>query len=170
MELGASLLCAPLVVAAKVPRPNITDCLVYDVRLTVGGLISKVVNVATPSTCHAHCLATPGCLYWTWRGDTPARKCFLLPHEGRTVRRQRAASGSVASSLGCNHEIPEEVEAREEQEECDCQPDRDYDLVTTGLIDPRALPSGRIVNTQTPAVTCPPGYRRVCHVPKTESQ
>ena len=158
------------VVAAKVPRSNITDCLVYDVRLTVGGLISKVVNVATPSTCHAHCLATPGCLYWTWRGDTPARKCFLLPHEGRTVRRQRAASGSVASSLGCNHEIPEEVEAREEQEECDCQPDRDYDLVTTGLIDPRALPSGRIVNTQTPAVTCPPGYRRVCHFPKTESQ
>ena len=76
------------------------------------------------------------------------------------MRRQRAASGTVASAIGCNHQLQGEAELRQEQEEvCSCQPDSDYDLVSTGLIDPRALPSGRIVNTQT--VVCPPGYKNV---------
>ena len=158
------------VTSAKTPQPNITDCLVYDVRLSVGGLISKIMDVPNPATCHSHCLVTPGCLYWTWRGDTPTRKCFLLPHEGRMVRRQGAASGTVASNLGCQRTIVEQVvEAREEEEEvCDCEIDPDYDLVNTGLIDPRALPTGRIVNAQAiQAPICSPGYKRVCYGPKT---
>ena len=160
----------PEVVAAKVPQPNITDCLVHDVRLSVGGLLSKVLDVPDAPTCHAHCLAWPGCQYWTWRGDSPARKCFLLPHEGRMVRRQRAASGTVRADLGCRHNILQKVEAREEEEICDCQPEQHYDLVSTGLIDPRLLPSGRIVNTHTEVLQCPPGHTRVCYGPKTTVQ
>ena len=86
------------------------------------------------------------------------------------VRRQGAASGTVASSLGCQRTIVEQVvEAREEEEEvCDCEIDPDYDLVNTGLIDPRALPTGRIVNAQAiQAPICSPGYKRVCYGPKT---
>ena len=158
----------PEVIEAKVPnKPNITDCLVYDVRLSVGGLLSKVLDVPDASTCHAHCLASPGCEYWTWRGDTAARKCFLLPSEGRMVRRQGAASGTVRADLGCRHNIIQQVEAREE-EICDCQPDQQFDLVSTGLIDPRLLPSGRIVNTHTEI--CPPGHKRVCYGAKTTPQ
>ena len=172
--LGQLLSCTddddtlPEVVEAKAPQPNITDCLVYDVRLSVGGLLSKVLDVPDAPTCHAHCLATPDCQYWTWRGDTPAKKCFLLPHEGRMVRRQRAASGTVKAELGCRHNILQRVEAREEEEICHCQPDQQFDLVSTGLIDPRLLPSGRIVNTHTEI--CPPGHNRVCHGPKTTLQ
>ena len=160
----------PEVLEAKVPQPNITDCLVHDVRLSVGGLLSKVLEVPDAPTCHAHCLAWPGCQYWTWRGDTQARKCFLLPHEGRMVRRQGAASGTVRADLGCRHHILQQVESREEEEICDCQPDQHYDLVSTGLIDPRLLPSGRIVNTHTEVLQCPPGHSRVCYGPKTTVQ
>ena len=160
----------PEVLEAKVPQPNITDCLVHDVRLSVGGLLSKVLEVPDAPTCHAHCLAWPGCQYWTWRGDTQAKKCFLLPHEGRMVRRQGAASGTVRADLGCRHHILQQVEAREEEEICDCQPDQHYDLVSTGLIDPRLLPSGRIVNTHTEVLQCPPGHSRVCYGPKTTVQ
>ena len=182
--LGQTLSCTddeeeeeslPEVVEAKVPQSNITDCLVYDVRLSVGGLLSKVLAVPDAPTCHAHCLAQPGCQYWTWRGDTPARKCFLLPGEGRMVRRQGAASGTVRPDLACRHNIIEQVEAREEEEEevCHCQPREHFDLVSTGLIDPRLLPSvpsGRIVNHNTPPEVCPPGHDRVCYGPKSSVQ
>jgi len=164
------------IIEAKGPvfKSNITDCLVNDVRLSVGGLISKVFNVQSSATCHAHCLATPGCTYWTWRGDTQDKKCFLKPSEGRTVRRHGAASGTVLRSLGCDHKIihhnPQVAETREEVG-CYCQREYNQDLVSSGLIDPRTVPIeikdspqqlGRIVSFGVKEKKCGLGYRRVC--------
>ena len=143
------------------PRSNITACLVHDVRLAVGGLLGKVGGVESGPACHALCLARPGCRYWTWRGDTRARKCFLLPRENRLVRRAMAAAGTVEPSLGCGAQLTETVQSREEEMEkqgdCWCEP---QDLVGSGLIDPRSLPLGRIVSWG--AEQCEAGWSRVC--------
>jgi len=158
------------------PKSNITECLVNDVRLSVGGLISKVLNVQNSATCHAHCLATQGCTYWTWRGDTADKKCFLKPSEGRTVRRHGAASGTVLRSLGCDHKIIHHiVEVPETREEtgCYCQKEYQEDLVSSGIIDPRHLPFeekadeephkfGRIVSFGVKENKCGLGYKRIC--------
>merc|ERR1711983_57159 len=158
------------------PKSNITDCLVNDVRLSVGGLISKVLNVKNAATCHAHCLATEGCAYWTWRGDTLDKKCFLKPSEGRTVRRHGAASGTVLRSLGCDHKIIHHVvQVAETREETGCYCKKEYqeDLVSSGLIDPRNLPFeadteskpqkfGRIVSFGVAEKKCALGYKKVC--------
>ena len=170
----------------QIVRTNITDCLMYDVRLTVGGHVGVERYVPTAQTCHNYCLARPGCVYWTWRGETPERKCFMLPRETRLVRRQGSASGTVARDRRCDHVLEREIpETREDPDTCDCQLDTEYDLVGSGLIDPRILPggasnnkddipdydttipevSGRIVNTHTDK--CPPGYKKVCYEPKT---
>jgi hypothetical protein len=158
------------------PKSNITECLVNDVRLSTGGLISKVLNVKNSATCHAHCLATQGCAYWTWRGDTLDKKCFLKPSEGRTIRRHGAASGTVLRSLGCDHKIihqvVQEVETREETG-CYCQKEYQEDLVSSGIIDPRHLPFeetteaeptklGRIVSFGVKEKKCGFGYKKVC--------
>merc|ERR1711970_283435 len=158
------------------PKSNITDCLVNDVRLSVGGLISKVLNVKNSATCHAHCLATDGCAYWTWRGDTLDKKCFLLPSEGRTIRRHGAASGTVLRNLGCDHKIIHQVvQVAETREETGCYCKKEYqeDLVSSGIIDPRNLPFeadtdteppklGRIVSFGVQEKKCALGYKKVC--------
>jgi len=170
------------VIEAKSPKSNITDCLVNDVRLSVGGLISKVINVQNAATCHAHCLATEGCAYWTWRGDTQEKKCFLKPNEGRTIRRHGAASGTVLRSLGCDkkiiHYLPEVPESREEPD-CYCEKEYTEDLVSEGLINPRTLPLedreykssaqslGRIVTSGIKKKACREGYKKVCKFQQT---
>jgi len=153
-------------------KSNITDCLVNDVRLSVGGLISKIFDVQNPETCHAHCLATPGCAYWTWRGDTLTKKCFLKPNEGRTIRRQGAAAGTVLRNLGCDHKIINyipTVSEKQNEEYCHCEENLEEDLVSQGLINPRTLPLqeiglGRIVGTNNNE--CPIGYKKVCPTKK----
>ena len=104
------------VIEAKSPpvslaRPNITDCLVHDVRLSVREHVGVVEGVASAPSCHAHCLqaARQGCTHWTWRGDTQQKKCFLLPAEGRLVRSQGASAGTTRPDMGCQHTIIQQV-------------------------------------------------------------
>ena len=166
-----TLVCDDNIIAdTRGPRPNITDCHMYDVRLTVGGHVGVTTNVESGEACHNLCLESPECVYWTWRGETPTKKCFLLPQETRMVRRQGSASGTVSHGLGCDHTIiPAPVQPRQELEVCVCLRNRTEDLVGSGLIDPRLLPedtgaaSGRIVNED----KCPPGFYRTCYITKT---
>ena len=59
---------------SRIPqRPNITECLVYDVRLTVGGHVGVETNIESGEDCHNLCMQSPECSYWTWRGETPTR-------------------------------------------------------------------------------------------------
>ena len=172
---GQQLTCSPTDNDLSVSRvSNITECLVYDVRMTVGGHVGVIAHVSDVTTCHSYCLAKPECHYWTWRGETADRKCFLLPRETRVVRRQGSASGTVSRDLGCARPlVTREPEYREDTgvggvAQCDCVLDSDQDLVGSGLIDPRHLPSspsvsGRIVNSS----KCPAGYTPVCYEPKT---
>ena len=171
---------------------NITQCLVHDVRLTVGGHVGVIPHVDSAETCHNYCLIHKECAYWTWRGETLDRKCFMLPHEGRLVRRQGSSSGTVTRDQGCDHKIvspePEAAQYREDSEiECECERDsntNDIDYVGLGLIDPRSVPeeaddsnttpspSGRIVNINKDdgeinclkkcSVHCPNGWKPVC--------
>ena len=143
--------------------------------MTVGGHVGVIAHVPDVNTCHNYCLAKSDCHYWTWRGETRDKKCFLLPRETRVVRRQGSASGSVSRDLNCARPLPLVSIGPEYREEagvtqCDCVLDPDQDLVGSGLIDPRHLPSsspvsGRIVNTHTNK--CPAGYKPVCFEPKS---
>ena len=165
---GQTFVCEDkTILETRHPRPNITECLVNDVRLTVGGHVGVVTDVESGESCHNLCVESPECVYWTWRGETPNNKCFLLPRETRMVRSQGSASGTVTHSLGCDHTLsPATAQTREQLEVCVCTLDRTQDLVGSGLIDPRLLPeegSGRIVNEN----KCPPGYSRTCYITKT---
>ena len=161
---GQKLQCTDSTTAAPQTRvPSITECLVNDVRMKVGGHVGVHSHVADAATCYTLCLAQSTCHYWTWRGETLDRKCFLLPRETRVVRRQGSVSGTAQP--GCEYISQHGPEYREDADDdetfCDCQPDPDQDLVASGLIDPRALPSGRIVNNPRPS-HCPPGYKKTC--------
>ena len=157
---GGQVLSCEQSAAQRGPASNITDCLVHDVRLAVGGHVGVARGVASPQACHNLCVSAPACVFWTWRGDSPTAKCFLLPAEARLVRRRGAASGTVSHPLGCDRQLaPPPAPPSARGEECGCELEED----TPPLIDPRLLPdtgSGRIVNTD----TCPEGYRRTCHV------
>ena len=140
----------PAVLEAKQPQSvdsvlSISSCLVNDVRLDTGGHMRGGVSVVpTAEDCHSLCLATEGCSYWVWRGDSTS-KCFLRREQGAVTRRAGAVSGSSLARLGCNRELGER-EGREEKE-CSCREQRqeeEVDYVGAGLIDPRYL--GRIVN------------------------
>ena len=156
-------LALPAIIEAKNPQKpslNITSCLVNDVRLKSGGHMRGGVEVvSSPEKCHDLCLQRRGCSFWTWRGDS-SKKCFLRREQGEVVRRAGAVAGSTLPQIGCKHILEEQVEAREEKEECWCEREEgeeidNRDLVATGLIDPRHL--GRIVNRG-----CAKGWRRVC--------
>ena len=155
-------------------KPNITDCLVYDVRLAAGKAFRTLYDVSNPETCHAHCLTTANCAYWTWRGELKSKTCFLLQNESRMVRRAGSAAGTVLSKYSCNTKLavpsvpeqPEQLEGRED-DHCVCELEEDG---WTSLLDPRAGPTrgtGRIVN-QPPhrpsnsEYRCPQGYIRIC--------
>ena len=156
-------------------RPNITDCLVNDVRLAAGKSFFTLYNVSNPETCHAHCLSTTGCNYWTWRGDLSNRVCFLLEEEGTMFRRAGSASGTVKEKYGCRLKVLlltpqaaavaelEKVEKREE--ECSCQVDDWTSLIDSRIKEDKPVGTGRIVNIETKvssSTQCPPGYRIVC--------
>merc|ERR1719430_193646 len=159
----------PIIIEAKNPsfpsgRLNISTCLVYDMRLSVGGhMEGGGVSLPSAQACHNLCHARKGCNYWTWRGDS-TKKCFLRRDEGRVVRRAGAAAGSTLGEFGCDKELMEEmVESREVIEECWCRKEEneELDLVSPGYIHPRSL--GRIVNRE-----CKSGWTWTCEEVKRD--
>ena len=121
---------------------NITDCIVYDMKLSGDqNVLAKLRNIEDAETCAASCISTTGCTYWTWRGDLPARTCLLLTAETEAQRRPGTASGTVRKELGCVLRIvqiktqQEQAqllkELRQEEEEgfeddCTCELDPSY--------------------------------------------
>merc|ERR1711872_181761 len=154
-------------------KPNITDCLVFDIRLTVSKAFYTLYDVSNAETCHAHCLATTGCVYWTWRGDLRNNACFLMEEEGKIHRRSGAASGTVLEKYGCRMNVilaPAQLkhdQLEDDQDECVCVLEEDDDIDWSSLLDPRSAPTqpeitGRIVNQPVNKNSCPKGHKRVC--------
>ena len=172
---GQELVCSndtdDLILEAKkpfVPQANITDCLVYDVRLAAGKAFRTLYDVANSETCHAHCLSTRGCTYWTWRGELKSKVCFLLRQESRMFRRAGSSAGTVLPKYGCNSkltvpDLPIAITSEEKKrggDVCVCEREDDG---WTSLLDPRAGPKGvgRIVNRPLKEA-CPQGFVRIC--------
>ena len=145
-------------------KPNITDCIVYDVRLAAGKAINTLYNVANSETCHVHCLTTAGCHYWTWRGELNTKVCFLLEKETRMVRRAGSTAGTVLPKYGCNSKLVRTEDEYNNSDDNDCACKRDNEDWISHL-GARAGPigTGRIVNLPSEDRTlCPLGYSRVC--------
>jgi len=142
--------------------PNITNCLVYDVRLAAHDAMLTLYNVANPESCHAFCLATEQCSYWTWRGDLDNKSCFLFPQETPLYRKVGAAAGTVRSEYSCKKNLIIDSDTREPREidndeACSCEISADDDYA--GGLDPKYV-GGRIVNS--PTSVCAQGYVRIC--------
>ena len=163
----------PLLLSDKIKQPNITDCLVYDVRLATGHAMRTLYRVANAETCQANCLDTPGCAYWTWRGELANQACFLLQDETRMVRRAGSASGTVRAKYGCNSPLKTFKQQKTDNNNnnnnklnCLCRRTKQDNGVVGAEEDwishlgPRSGPigTGRIVNRP----DCPAGYSRVC--------
>ena len=159
-------------------RPNITDCIVYDVRLSAEDAMLTLYDVSNAETCHAFCLATEQCAYWTWRGDFPDKACFLLKAETAMKRRVGSAAGTVLEKYGCRLNVIAEVADREpkaieddydyvDENGCSCEIAKD--ALLDGTLDPNYFAgSGRIVNEPREprkVSECPYGYSTVCKSP-----
>jgi len=156
-------------------KPNITDCIVYDVRLSAQDAMLTLYDVSNAETCHAFCLATDQCAYWTWRGDFPDKACFLLRAETSMQRRVGSAAGTVLEKYGCRMNVITELLNREPKEidenydyvdanGCSCELAKE-DLLE-GKLDPAYFGGdGRIVNEARVGGECPYGYSTVCKSP-----
>jgi hypothetical protein len=128
---------AAAVEAKAPPVSNITDCIVYDMKLSGDegdAVLGRLRQVADAETCAAACLSATGCTYWTWRGDLPARTCLLLAAETAAQRRPGTASGTVRKELGCllkivsiqtqqQQQLKEQQQQYREDDDCTCELD-----------------------------------------------
>ena len=131
---------------------NITEYLVHDIRMSVGGHVGVTAHVPDVNTCHNYCLAKSDCLYWTWRGETSDNKSFLLPRETRVVRRQGSASGSVSRDLNCARPLPLVSIGPKYREEagvtqCDCVLDHIYKVSEENCSGTIAVSGKRVGDT-----------------------
>ena len=156
-------------------QPNITDCIVYDVQLSASDAMLTLYDVSNAETCHAFCLASDGCAYWTWTGNQAGKTCFLLRAETAMTRRVGGAAGTVLDKYGCRLNViatfadrePKSVNNDDYYDENGCACELSKEDLIEGNIDPRYFAgSGRIVNEeqqqQKSATDCPYGFRKIC--------
>ena len=118
--------------------------------------LGRVEGVASPASCHQHCLSTSSCTYWSLASSL----CLLYSTDGAVERREGAVAGTTLAARGCAAPLKEETQV----EYCSCV-SASHATSASGYLDPRSLAAspppaalGRLVGRS----ACAPGRQLRC--------
>jgi hypothetical protein len=128
-------------------------CIDYDVEYDGGDQFKRINKVGNAEECRKLCVNEPACNYYTYKGTTNRKPCFLKKTADWIPK---LGSGSVSGTIDglCkNQQVSEYLFCECVELEPDYYDDTFIDLVETGLINPR---SG----------ICPPEQGKRCYSTK----